>query len=195
MAKAILRPTRETRVRSGHPWVFASDIERVEGDFTPGDIVNVQSSKGTFLGKAFYNPNSQIALRMLTYKEEEINAEFAELEKVLEERLAPLGIIGEGFKPATRFFHYVFCEPDSEDVEIMLEASKEATGKQPIVCGSCLSDLSVISKYGSSRAYGFGAGRDFSEVGGAHQPNEWIETERLLQFTKVIGAYVLKTLG
>ena len=48
MAKAILRPTREARVRSGHPWVFASDIDRAQGDFEPGDVVYVESSKGTF---------------------------------------------------------------------------------------------------------------------------------------------------
>ncbi|MBR4235786.1 MAG: class I SAM-dependent rRNA methyltransferase [Clostridia bacterium] len=76
MAKAILRPTREARVRSGHPWVFASDIEKVAGKFEAGDVVNVESSKNTFLGKAFYNPNSQIALRMLTYRDEPVDAEF-----------------------------------------------------------------------------------------------------------------------
>ncbi|MCR4578665.1 MAG: class I SAM-dependent rRNA methyltransferase [Clostridiales bacterium] len=76
MAKAILRPTREARVRSGHPWVFASDIDRAQGDFEPGDVVNVESSKGTFLGQAFYNPNSQIALRMLTYRDEKVDKEF-----------------------------------------------------------------------------------------------------------------------
>ena len=76
MAKAILRPTREARVRSGHPWVFASDIDRAQGDFEPGDVVNVESSKDTFLGQAFYNPNSQIALRMLTYRDEKVDKEF-----------------------------------------------------------------------------------------------------------------------
>ena len=126
---------------------------------------------------------------------EEISAELAVLEKELEEKLAPLGIVGDGFKPETRFFHYVYCEPDSEDIKNMLEASREVTGKEPIVCGSCLSDLSVISKYGSSRAYGFGAGRDFSEPGGAHQPNEYIECEKFLEYTKVIAAYILKVLG
>ena len=76
MAKAILRPTREARVRSGHPWVFSSDIDMVQGEFEPGDVVNVESSKGTFLGQAFYNPNSQIALRMLTYRDETVDREF-----------------------------------------------------------------------------------------------------------------------
>lgn len=126
---------------------------------------------------------------------EEIYGEFAELEKVLSDRLEPLGIIGDGFKPQTRFFHYVYCEPDSDDIKTMLEASREATGEEPLVCGSCLSDLSVISKYGSSAAYGFGMGRDFSKPGGAHQPNEYIECDKFVQFTKTIGAYILKMLG
>ena len=76
MAKAILRPTRETRVHSGHPWVYLSEIERVDGAFTPGDVVDVISSKGTFLGRAFYNPRSQIALRMLTTHDEPVDEAF-----------------------------------------------------------------------------------------------------------------------
>jgi len=126
---------------------------------------------------------------------EEIFAELKNLEEILATKLAPLGIIGDGFEPATRFFHYVFCEPDSEDVMLMVESSKEATGVTPNVCGSCLSDLSVISKYGSSRAYGYGCGRDFSEDGGAHQPNEYIGCDDFLNFTKTIAAFVLKVLG
>ena len=126
---------------------------------------------------------------------EEIYREFAALEARIAERLLPLGLIGERFCAATRFFHYVFCEPDSEDIRVMLEASMEATGKKPLVCGSCLSDLSVISKYGSSRAYGFGAGRNFADEGGAHQPNEFMECDALVAYTKTIAAYVLKILG
>ena len=125
----------------------------------------------------------------------EIYSELSELDNEIKARLLPLGIIGDGFVPATRFFHYVFCEPDSTDVKLMLEASSEATGKEPIVCGSCLSDLSVISKYGSGRAYGFGAGRDFSVDGGAHQPNEFIECDKFLEYTKTIATYILKVLG
>lgn len=124
---------------------------------------------------------------------EEIYKEFAEMEKVLKEKLEPLGIIGEGFKPQTRFFHYVFCEPDSEDIKNMLAASREATGKEPLVCGSCLSDLSVIMKYGKGSSYGFGIGRDFNSEGGAHQPNEFIECEKLVNYAKTIAAYILKT--
>lgn len=126
---------------------------------------------------------------------DEIYAEFAELEKILAEKLSPLGIEGVGFKPVTRFFHYVFCEPDSEDINLLLDASKEATGNDLLVCGSCLSDLSVISKHGTDRAIAFGAGRDFSKLGGAHQPNEFIECDKLLDYAKTVAAYVVKVLG
>lgn len=126
---------------------------------------------------------------------EEIYSEFAKLDQILTERLAKMGLISDGFIPVTRFFHYVHCAPDSEDILLMLEASREATGKEPIVCGSCLSDLSVISKYGSPRAFAFGAGRGFNKEGGSHQPNEHIECDKLLNYAKTIAAYVMKVLG
>lgn len=126
---------------------------------------------------------------------EEIYNEFSELNEILIERLGHLGIVSDGFEPVTRFFHYVFCEPDSEDIKLMLEAAKEATGQEPIVCGSCLSDLSVISKYGNSGAFGFGCGRDFSKEGGAHQPNEYMECDKLVDYAKTIAMYVIKILG
>ena len=47
MAKAILNPGREKRILRGHPWVFRSDIERVDGEFAPGDVVDVHSARGS----------------------------------------------------------------------------------------------------------------------------------------------------
>ena len=71
MARAVLLPGKEKRVFSFHPWVFRSDIARIEGSFLPGDIVDIVSSKGRFLARGYYNPNSQIALRIMTYRENE----------------------------------------------------------------------------------------------------------------------------
>ncbi len=76
MAKAILVPGKEKRVLNGHPWVYRSDIGRVEGDFIPGDIVDVYSSKGRFLAKAYYNPASQISLRIMSRQDEAIDRSF-----------------------------------------------------------------------------------------------------------------------
>ena len=75
MTKITLRKTRETRVRSGHPWLYASEIERVEGESAAG-VAEVHSAKGTFLARALYNPASQIALRILTTHDEPIDADF-----------------------------------------------------------------------------------------------------------------------
>jgi acetylornithine deacetylase/succinyl-diaminopimelate desuccinylase-like protein len=125
----------------------------------------------------------------------EIYSEFEEMEKKLSKLLEELGFVGGKFTPATRFFHYGFAEPDSDAISDMIAAAKEATGEDVTVCGSCLSDLSVILKYGGKSAFAFGAGRDFSLPGGAHQPNEFIECDRLLAFSKTIAAYILKVLG
>ena len=76
MATITLRKTRETRVRGGHPWIYASEIEKVEGDFENGDIVDVADFRGKFIGRGFYNPLSQISLRILTRRDEPCDREF-----------------------------------------------------------------------------------------------------------------------
>ena len=75
-SKVYLIPGKEKRVYTRHPWVFRSDIHHTEGPCAPGDVVSIYSDKGRFLAKAFYNPNSQIALRILTWQDEEIDRAF-----------------------------------------------------------------------------------------------------------------------
>ncbi|MDO5327670.1 MAG: class I SAM-dependent rRNA methyltransferase [Clostridia bacterium] len=76
MADIILLPGKEKRVWTGHPWIFRSDIARTKGDPQPGDTVRVTASNGRFLAMAAYNPASQIALRILSHKDELINEAF-----------------------------------------------------------------------------------------------------------------------
>ena len=55
------------RLRAGHLWVYASDIESVEvptGE--PPALVPVADSRGMLLGTALYSPTSQIALRLVS---------------------------------------------------------------------------------------------------------------------------------
>jgi len=58
----------ETRLRSGHPWIYRADIGDVHA--AGGHRVAVRSARGQTLGHAFYSDRSQIALRMLTRGEE-----------------------------------------------------------------------------------------------------------------------------
>ena len=76
MATVTLRKTRETRVRGGHPWIYASEIEKVDGAFENGDIVDVADFRGKFIGRGFYNPQSQISLRILTRNDESCDRGF-----------------------------------------------------------------------------------------------------------------------
>ncbi|MBR6221686.1 MAG: class I SAM-dependent rRNA methyltransferase [Clostridia bacterium] len=78
MATVTLRKTRETRVRGGHPWIYASEIEKVDGAFENGDIVDVADFRGKFIGRGFYNPASQISLRILTRNDEVCDRAFFE---------------------------------------------------------------------------------------------------------------------
>ena len=55
------------RLRAGHLWVFASDIELLE--VPPGEapaLLAVADSRGLLLGTALYSPTSQIALRLVS---------------------------------------------------------------------------------------------------------------------------------
>lgn len=76
MAVVRLKPGEHKRLLAGHPWVFSNEVAGVHGDFTPGDIVDVVDSRGKFVGRGFINPASQILVRLLTYKQEEIDREF-----------------------------------------------------------------------------------------------------------------------
>lgn len=126
---------------------------------------------------------------------EEIEKELKELEGSIAKKLEPLGLVGDGFIPDSRFFHYGVCPPDAEDVKLMVESAKEAVDMEMLVCAGGLSDMSALIKYGSEYTITIGAGRMFSEEGGAHQPNEFIECDKLLDLTKTVAAYLLKVLG
>ncbi|MDQ4128084.1 MAG: class I SAM-dependent rRNA methyltransferase [Actinomycetota bacterium] len=69
--KAVLKDRGASRVRSGHPWVYRSDVAGAEGE--SGDVVRVTDRRGAFLGLAFFNPKSEISLRMATREDEPVD--------------------------------------------------------------------------------------------------------------------------
>ena len=64
--KCFLRKKIGDRVVGGHPWIFGNELGDSEGTAEPGDIVEVYSYNGSFVGKGYYNPASQIRIRLLT---------------------------------------------------------------------------------------------------------------------------------
>jgi len=77
MAKFFLRKKTGDRVANGHPWVFANELGDQDGNAEAGDIVELYSYNGSFIGKGYFNPASQIRIRLVTReKEETVDADF-----------------------------------------------------------------------------------------------------------------------
>ena len=118
----------------------------------------------------------------------QIDRELNEMAQRLDEQLAPLGLQFDCFEKTCRFFHFGKTETDNPFMDKLIAAGQRASGRELKPCGSCQSDLSIFLKYGSPRAFSFGIGRDFGAYGGAHQADEYIECDRLLEFTMILGA-------
>lgn len=71
MGRAVLKGKGAARARAGHPWIYRSDV--AEGHGEAGDVVRVTDRAGRFLGHAFYNPESEIALRIATREDEALD--------------------------------------------------------------------------------------------------------------------------
>ena len=69
--QVVLRHGREKPVRLRHPWIFSGAIQRIDGDVPDGDIADVVSTQGEFLARGYVNRRSQIAIRLLTWDENE----------------------------------------------------------------------------------------------------------------------------
>ena len=72
MVKVILNKKISQRVAHGHPWIFANEVNKVEGEPEPGDIVEVYTADNKFVGKGYINAQSQILVRLLTRNKNEI---------------------------------------------------------------------------------------------------------------------------
>ena len=68
-----LKPNHQKRIKDGHLWAFAGEIVENLRDLTPGDRVALCSSNGKLLGHGYVNPNSLIAVRLMTRGEEKWN--------------------------------------------------------------------------------------------------------------------------
>lgn len=59
-------------IKSGGAWIYDNEIEKIEGRFSNGDIVNIHDFDGYPMGKGFINQNSKIRIRMLTRKPDQV---------------------------------------------------------------------------------------------------------------------------
>lgn len=71
---AVISPRGVERLRSGHLWVYRSDVRSAEAE--PGAVVRLLDERGHFQGRAFYSDKSQISIRLLTRDDVPIDRAF-----------------------------------------------------------------------------------------------------------------------
>jgi 23S rRNA (cytosine1962-C5)-methyltransferase len=100
-----LSPRGVARLKSGHPWVYRSDIAAAN-DVPAGSLVRVTDLRGKFLGAALYSSSSQIAIRMIS------RGEVADLPALVAERIRAAIAYRKQLVANTNAYRVVFSEGD-----------------------------------------------------------------------------------
>lgn len=56
----------ENSIQTGHPWVYNTEVVRADGAYQNGDLVDLISPRGKYLGTGFINDNSKIRVRIIS---------------------------------------------------------------------------------------------------------------------------------
>jgi len=72
VAKVVIKKGRAKPLFFRHPWVFSGAVEKIEGEFQGGDVVEVVDCNGQFIAKGYINAESKILVRLLTWEPDEV---------------------------------------------------------------------------------------------------------------------------
>ena len=86
-----LKPNAKPRVLSGHPWVFANEVEALLPGEHDGEMVECRDRADRFLGSGIYNSRSQIIWRRFSREHTALDAKF--LRAAIERAVARRGIV------------------------------------------------------------------------------------------------------
>jgi 23S rRNA (cytosine1962-C5)-methyltransferase len=70
----VLKRGAERRVLAGHPWIYRGEVADLRGPWTPGGPVDVVDASRRPLGRGFYNPRPSLVCRLLTRRDEPLDA-------------------------------------------------------------------------------------------------------------------------
>jgi 23S rRNA (cytosine1962-C5)-methyltransferase len=74
MAGIVVKP--RARILHGHDWVFSSEVLKVFGNPTDGDVVSLKDGKDRLIGSAIYNSKSQIVARRFSRRRQDLDLDF-----------------------------------------------------------------------------------------------------------------------
>lgn len=105
---ASLKPRREESLQHGHLWIFSGALQQPPHWIEPGGLVDVKSATGQFVARGYYNPRTDIAIRILTHAQDE-----AIDEAFLQRRVSAAAELRQVFDPAvTNAFRLINAEGD-----------------------------------------------------------------------------------
>jgi len=64
MYSIFLKKNEDKRIRGGHPWVYANEVDHIDGKGKNGDLATVYDASGRFVGRGFINHVSKILVRI-----------------------------------------------------------------------------------------------------------------------------------
>jgi len=74
MAGLVVKP--RARILHGHDWVFSSEVLKVFGDPTDGDVISLKDGHDRLIGSAIYNSKSQIVARRFSRQRQDLDLDF-----------------------------------------------------------------------------------------------------------------------
>ncbi len=72
--KAVISERCRKRISGGHPWIYDNEIISADSPPKDGDMADVFTEKGKYIGTGFYNSNSKIRIRIVTRNANDLNA-------------------------------------------------------------------------------------------------------------------------
>lgn len=75
VATVTLAPKQSHRCLSGHPWIFRSELEGLDGLETALEV-RLEDHRKRFIGRGFYSAKSQIAVRLASRRDEPLDEAF-----------------------------------------------------------------------------------------------------------------------
>ena len=66
LPKATVTAKAQRLLQGGHPWVYDTEVVKIEGNWENGDLVDVISVKGAYLGTGFLSETSKIRIRVFS---------------------------------------------------------------------------------------------------------------------------------
>ena len=67
---------KESKLRNFYPSLYKDEVKKIIGNYENGDIVDIIDEDSAFVARGYINENSNVIVRVLTTKEEEIDKNF-----------------------------------------------------------------------------------------------------------------------